>query len=109
MFNFGKHKRNKNNSCHKINENNVKGNRYFFSLKILTFSYLFACVRVFHGSLQVWRTEANLCESVLPFYYVGPGNQTQVLRVGGKPLSPLSHLSSPFFSSSQLDYTILHY
>lgn len=100
MFNFGKRKRNKNNFCHKINENNVKGNRYFFLLKVLYLVIYCVCVCVFHGPLQVWRTEANLCESVLPFYYVGPGNQTQVLRIGGEPLSPLRHLSSPLFSSS---------
>lgn len=27
--------------------------------------------------------------------YVGPGDQTQIGRLGGKPLCPLSHLASP--------------
>lgn len=39
--------------------------------------------------------EDNLEESILSFYCVGQVTETLVLRVGGKCLSSLSHLSQP--------------
>lgn len=40
-----------------------------------------------------WQSEANFEGSDLPFHHVGPRDQTQVVRLGGKSLHPLSHLS----------------
>lgn len=40
-----------------------------------------------HGTAQVWRSEDNLQESSFSFYHVGPGNQTQVIRLGNEYLS----------------------
>lgn len=34
----------------------------------------------------VWRLEENLQKLVLPFYYVGPRNETQVVRLRGECL-----------------------
>lgn len=39
-----------------------------------------------------WRSEDNFPESILPFYHVGHGNQTQVNRLGSKCLYLLNHL-----------------
>lgn len=40
------------------------------------------------------RLRDNLWEWVLFFYHIGPEDQNQVLRFGGKCLNPLSHLSN---------------
>jgi hypothetical protein len=42
----------------------------------------------------VWRSENNFQGPVLSFHHVKPGNRTQVFRLGGRCLSPLSHLTS---------------
>lgn len=34
----------------------------------------------------MWRSEGNLQELVLSFYYVGPGDWKQVVGLGGKHL-----------------------
>lgn len=44
---------------------------------------------------HMWRAEDNLSGLVLSFYCVGPRDQTQVLRLGGKHLYPLSSVSCP--------------
>lgn len=41
----------------------------------------------------VWRSEDKFWKSALSFYRVGPSNQTQVVRLGGKTLLPAE--SSP--------------
>lgn len=41
----------------------------------------------------VWRSEDNLWEPILSFYCVSLRDQTQVVRLGGKRLSLLSHLT----------------
>lgn len=33
--------------------------------------------------MQVWKSKDNLWESVLPFYHVGPGDQTHFFRLDG--------------------------
>lgn len=45
---------------------------------------------------QLGRSEDNFWGSVLSFQHVGLGDQTQVVRCGGKYLYPLSHLKWPF-------------
>lgn len=42
-----------------------------------------------HGA-HMWRPEDNLQESGLSFHPVGPRDQTQSVRLGGKLLYPLS-------------------
>lgn len=44
---------------------------------------------------HMWRAEDNLSGLVLSFYCVGPRVQTQVVRLGGKHLYPLSSVSCP--------------
>lgn len=46
--------------------------------------------RGMHTRVHVWRSEGNLCDSV-PSFRQG---QTQVVRLGGKHLYPVSHLAS---------------
>lgn len=44
------------------------------------------------GTEHVWRSGDNVKELVLSFHQVGPGARTQVMKLGGKRLYPLSHL-----------------
>lgn len=40
--------------------------------------------------------KGRICGSILPFHlYIGPGDQTQVVRPGGKLLYPPSGLADP--------------
>lgn len=48
----------------------------------------------------MWRLENILQESILPFHHVGPGDWTQVVRLGSKCLYLPSHLPSPSFLKS---------
>lgn len=48
-----------------------------------------------HVTVYVRRSEDNLEELVLSFHYMGSGDQTQVIRLGGKPLYPLSRFAGP--------------
>lgn len=41
-----------------------------------------------------WRSENNFWKLMIAFLSLGPGTQTQVLRLAGKHLYPLNHLSS---------------
>lgn len=43
----------------------------------------------------MWRPEDNLQESVLAFYLMDAGNQSQVIMLIGKAPYLLSHLASP--------------
>lgn len=45
--------------------------------------------------VPMWRSENILCESILSFYHMGPGTQTQAVRLGSTCLYLLSHLASP--------------
>lgn len=55
---------------------------------IAVFYILFA----YPDGAHIWRLEDN---SILPFYHIGPGDQTQVIGLGNKWLSPLSHSIAP--------------
>lgn len=46
-----------------------------------------------------------LAGSVLPFYHVGLGSWTQVIRLGGKHFYPLSQISSPRFLKFVLPFS----
>ena len=46
---------------------------------------------------RVWRSEENLQKSFSPSIYVGSEDQTQVIRLGGRCLYLLSHLTVPFW------------
>lgn len=48
-----------------------------------------------HVTVYVWRSEDNVEELVLSFHYMGSGDQTQDIRLGSKPLYPLSRLAGP--------------
>lgn len=51
----------------------------------------FVCIYSLYGA-HIWRLENN---SILPFYHIGPGDQTQVIELGNKWLSPLNHSIAP--------------
>ena len=40
---------------------------------------------------HIWRSEYSLQESAVSSHHVGPRDQTQVIRLGGEGLYPLSH------------------
>lgn len=52
---------------------------------------LFTLMLCMYTMAQLCRSE-DMCESVLSFQQVHPGEQTQVVRCGGKYLYPLGHL-----------------
>lgn len=54
--------------------------------------YARACHRA-----HILRSEDNLWQSILSLHHVGPGNRTQIIRVGGKCLYQMSHLGAPEF------------
>lgn len=43
-------------------------------------------------TVYVWRSEVNFWEWILFVCYVDPGDQTQVIKLGGNRISPLSYL-----------------
>ena len=47
------------------------------------------------ATATVWESEDNLENLVLHFHYVGPRDESQGFRLGGKHLCPLSNLASP--------------
>lgn len=47
--------------------------------------------------VPVWRSEDKFQESVLSFNCVGPGDQTQVVKLGDKCLYLQSYFTSPLF------------
>lgn len=48
---------------------------------------------------HAWRSEDNVCESILFFHQVGPHYRTHVVRPGNKHLSQGSHLPSSDFNA----------
>lgn len=54
--------------------------------------HLLLCVQ---SGRRVWRSEDSLQKSVLLFHQGGSGDQTQVIRLGGKCLELQSHLGCP--------------
>lgn len=70
---------------------------------LLIFKYLFIyCICVWegcvHSMLYMWKKKDNLGESDLSFYHVCPRDQTQVVRLHGRCLFQLSHLTNPLHS-----------
>lgn len=53
----------------------------------------------------IWRSDKNRRESIL-FSYVGPKDPTQVIRLGGKYLYPLSHVVNPSLTLFFLPYSL---
>lgn len=47
-----------------------------------------------HDKLCWWKSDCNLQETVLPFDYMGPRDQTQVFKLGNEHLCSLNHLAS---------------
>lgn len=71
---------------------------------------LFICVGVTYAIACVWRSKANLKVSVLTFQHVSPRNWTQMVRLSGKFLYPLSHPKGPwslFPMSNVLEETLV--
>lgn len=58
----------------------------YMDVHMCVYIYTMACMR---------RSEDNLGEWVLSFHHVGPGDQTQIVRFGGKYPYWLSHLTGP--------------
>ena len=61
---------------------------------------LYMCVLEYGGDHEylmscIWGSEGSLQEPFLSFYSVGPWDQTQVVRLGGRHLFLLSHLAGP--------------
>lgn len=52
---------------------------------LCVFTYVYVCTYISWGFIR--RTEDNLQNQFSPFYHEGPGDGTQVARLGGKPLS----------------------
>lgn len=72
-------------------------------------SILFICVRVTYAIACVWRSKANLKVSVLTSHHVSPRNWTQMVRLSGKFLYPLSQPKGPwslFSMSNVLEETL---
>ena len=55
---------------------------------------LCVCMCVGTCRRHVWKSEDSLLESILSFYPVGSGAQTQVTKLGGTHLYPVSHLNT---------------
>lgn len=47
------------------------------------------------ATASMWRSENNFWELILSFYHVGPGNETQVIRLCGNCFYPKIYLSGP--------------
>ena len=50
-----------------------------------------------HSTVNMWKSDDNLRELVLSFYYDGPWNWTQIISLGKKCILSLSHFSSCLF------------
>lgn len=68
------------------------------SFRVCVYVLLFSII------VQMWRSENSLQELVLCFHHVGPGDETQVIVLGGKHLLP-TELSPRFWI--QFDYRAL--
>lgn len=68
-----------------------------------TCSFFFLNILIHFKLLYAWmgacvaqrRPENNLQELLLTNHHVGPGDRTQIIRLGGKRLLPASYLTSP--------------
>jgi hypothetical protein len=71
--------------------------KFCFKILLLHPFILYTC-RHTHPAL-VWRSEDNWTTFrsglVLSFHLVGPGDWTQIIRVGGKHINPLRHFANP--------------
>lgn len=64
-----------------------------FSFCRFLIAFLFGGRRWFVPAMVcMWSSKDNLCKSVLLFYHMGPDEWTQVIKLGGMCLYPLSHL-----------------
>lgn len=66
--------------------------RVFMRVCAYVCAYMYVCVYV---RVCIWKSEADLQESVLSIHNVAPGVRTQVVGFSGKCLYPQSHLTSP--------------
>lgn len=53
-------------------------------MKSLDFHFLLHLFIFYHVRACMWQSEDNLRELTFSFHYVGPGNLTQVIRLGTK-------------------------
>lgn len=58
------------------------------------------------STMALMGNQNNSLESIPSFYQVEPRDQIQVVRLGSKPLYPLSHLHSPLFHLKIFTYNI---
>jgi hypothetical protein len=70
---------------------------FTFTLKVMFmyFIYLLCVSGYAHTKVCLWRSEYNICKSLLSFHQVGSIDQTQVVRLGGSRLSLLKYLAGP--------------
>lgn len=66
--------------------------RDFFQISF--YSPVYLCM-VTRAAACIWKSEGDFSELVLSFHYVVSRDRTQIVSLGGKPLSLLSHLTSP--------------
>lgn len=59
-----------------------------------------------HGIVCLRRLESYLKDPVLSFPTVDPRDQTLGVRIGGKPLYPLSPLTGPYFILMDAFFTL---
>lgn len=81
--------------CHYLQVGDHCCDRITTSLFILFTLCVCVCIP---ATVHLWRSEIKLTESVLSFYYVVPGNRTQVVRFGSRRLSHLASLRSQLYN-----------
>lgn len=78
--------------------NGCKWNKVLLSHKYINFSSVNQPVGGWgvhtYQSLCILRAEDNLSESVLSLFCEGPGEWTQIIKLGSKGLQPLSHFTA---------------
>jgi hypothetical protein len=62
-----------------------------FKMGFVLLCFYFVCASI---TVRIWQSENNFVKLVLSFHHIGPGDQSQIIRLGGKHFYPLSYLSS---------------
>lgn len=64
------------------------------ALSLCVYGRVYVCVWP-TAIVHMWKSKDNLGKLIFSFYYVCPGDQTQVVELGSKFLYMLSHLIGP--------------
>lgn len=73
----------------------LRGQYEILSLTLKILAFLYVCAVWGHRRAMTHKVEVREQLAILSFRLVQAGDQTQVVRLGGKCLCPLSHLTSP--------------